>query len=971
MLFRVARCHAANSNRCRSFFTIMVGAPLHLPEALRPESPIMTETKARKPSIFISYSHDDKKWKNRLVKHLGISEQQGLLELWDDSRIRAGAKWYEAIMKAIDAGSIAILLVSSNSLTTDFILSEEAPRLLKRRDAGELRVFPIIVEPCDWEAVEWLKQMHLRPRDAKPLSGGNKYRRDKELTAIAKEIRLLLDDQPDYASSKPELANHAPEKISINRLPVTGRDLFGREQELKRLDEAWADAGTNVLSFVAWGGVGKSALVGHWLAHIAQQNYRGARRVYGWSFYSQGTTDRAVSADQFIEAALVFFGDTDPNRGSPWDKGERLGRLVGAQRSLLILDGLEPLQYPPGPEEGRLKDQSLQALLRQLAAYNEGLCIISTRVAITDLGPFEGHTATRIDLEHLSPHAGAQVLRAQGVKGSEAELEQVSTDFGGHSLALTLLGSYLSDVYQGDVTRSREVKGLEEDEKHGRHAQKVMASYEKWFGEGPELAVLRMLGLFNRPADKDAIAALRAAPAIPGLTDTVQGLTGPQWQRVLSRLRRAKLLAKPGPTQPGTLDTHPLVREHFGQQLKRTHPDAWREGNKRLYEHLKQTAKPLPDTLEEMAPLYAAVAHACEAGLHQEAWKEVYLERICRRDSYFNTRILGAYSADLALLLGFFELPWHQPISILKEGTKALALSTAGYDLKALGRLAEATQPMKASLASYVSHEQWESAAVAMSNLSQLYLTIGDLSQALTYAQDGVEMANKSENAGRKAINKSTQATVLHYAGRFQESEAIFLEAEEGQKKAYPQFQFLYSLRGARYCDLLLDQGKYSEVQTRSTVTLEVARLNKQLLDIALDYLSLGRAYGLQAQIEGTGDFNSAIKHLNQAVDVLRQAGMLEYLPLGLVARAESQRVRSEFDRARADLEEAMDIAERRGMGLHEADCYLQYARLYLAQGEKEKARESWARAREMVERMGYHRRDRDVEEIEELLKEE
>jgi tetratricopeptide (TPR) repeat protein len=349
----------------------------------------------------------------------------------------------------------------------------------------------------------------------------------------------------------------------------------------------------------------------------------------------------------------------------------------------------------------------------------------------------------------------------------------------------------------------------------------------------------------------------------------------------------------------------------------------------------------------------------------------VYLERICRRNQYFNIKSLGAYSTDLALLSGFFELPWHQPISTLREDTKALALNLAGTYLGALGRLVEAAQPTKAALASCISQKEWRDAGLDMINLSEIYLAIGDLSQAMSYAQRSVEMSNKSSDVLLKVFSKSTQATVLHYGGRFQESETAFLEAEEFQKKSQRQFQFLYSVRGFRYCDLQLDQGKYLEVQIRATITLEIVRSYNWLLDMALDYLSLGRAYWLQAQQEGTGDFSRAVEHLHQAVSGLRQAGTLFHIPRGLLARAELRRVRGEFNQARADLDEALDIATRGGMGLHEADCYLEYARLYLAQGEKEKARESWARARERVERMGYHRRDRDVGEIEELLKEE
>ena len=108
------------------------------------------------------------------------------------------------------------------------------------------------------------------------------------------------------------------------------------------------------MSLVAWGGVGKSALVNGWLNRLAADNYRGATHVYGWSFYSQGAReDSQTSADQFIAAALKWFGDPDPTQGSPWDKGERLAALIKQSRTLLILDGLEPLQAPPPIETGR------------------------------------------------------------------------------------------------------------------------------------------------------------------------------------------------------------------------------------------------------------------------------------------------------------------------------------------------------------------------------------------------------------------------------------------------------------------------------------------------------------------------------------------------------------------------------------------------------------------------------------------
>ena len=116
--------------------------------------------------------------------------------------------------------------------------------------------------------------------------------------------------------------------------------------------------------------------------------------------------------------------------------------------------------------------------------------------------------------------AGEKLLRALEVKGPELELRSASEEFGGHCLALTLLGSYLSDAYDGEIRRREEVAcRLAHDVRQGAHARKVMNSYQSWFGEGPELSVLLLLGLFDRPADEEAIGALLKPPAIPGLTE--------------------------------------------------------------------------------------------------------------------------------------------------------------------------------------------------------------------------------------------------------------------------------------------------------------------------------------------------------------------------------------------------------------------------------------------------------------------
>jgi serine/threonine protein kinase len=84
-------------------------------------------------------------------------------------------------------------------------------------------------------------------------------------------------------------ARLAPEKISVARLPVTGSDVFGRDEDIALLDRAWANKDVNVVTIVAWAGVGKSTLVNHWLRGMATEHYRSAELIFGWSFYRQGS----------------------------------------------------------------------------------------------------------------------------------------------------------------------------------------------------------------------------------------------------------------------------------------------------------------------------------------------------------------------------------------------------------------------------------------------------------------------------------------------------------------------------------------------------------------------------------------------------------------------------------------------------------------------------------------------------------
>jgi hypothetical protein len=129
---------------------------------------------------------------------------------------------------------------------------------------------------------------------------------------ITREGLHKMPPAASRAGTRTPPARRAPKKISVARLPVTGSDVFGREEDIAFLDAAWGNPQTNVVTIVAWSGVGKSTLVNHWLGRMAAEHYRFAQLVFGWSFYRQGTTGGSSSAEEFLHAALTWFGDPNP-----------------------------------------------------------------------------------------------------------------------------------------------------------------------------------------------------------------------------------------------------------------------------------------------------------------------------------------------------------------------------------------------------------------------------------------------------------------------------------------------------------------------------------------------------------------------------------------------------------------------------------------------------------------------------------
>ncbi len=923
--------------------------------------------------IFISYSHKDEEWKDRLLPHLRMLEKADLgITVWDDRKIDIGDKWYPEIEEAMRKAAFAICLISANYLSSDFIVKEKVPFLLERHKKEGMFIFPILISPCVWRIFSWISETQMLPRDRKSIEEDYPEKYNGIFKQIPEKM-LEIINTPDYEVPAPTAKWAQPEKEDISRLPKTEYELFGRKKELELLEEAWQSDQTNIISFVAWGGVGKSTLINKWVERMQADNFRDAKKVFAWSFYSQGTNELVTSADLFINEALIWFEDENPAEGSPWEKGKRLAKLLRQDKTLLLLDGLEPLQSSFDFEKGKIKDAALSVLVSELAKENNGLCVITTREEVPEILHYPS-SVSQLSLDPISDEAGRALLRVRGIQGTDAELEGVTRSFGKHALAINLLAEYLRGIKGHPAQKAHDIPDLDISDEKGRHPRRVMEAFAARFGEGSELELLRIFGLFNRPADKAAIDAVVKDEPIPGLTEYLHKLSEGEWLGLLQKLRRAKLIAPESHHRPDTLDCHPLIREHFGEKLLTDNPKAWKEANSRLYEYFKNLPeKELPETLEEMEPLFMAVNYGCQARHYREALDDVYWKRILRKQEFFSYTRLSAFGADLAALSGFTLKLWELPVKELALSDQSFVMAAVALCLRRLGKLDKAIAAMDASLRFASKESKWQKSEKLASDLGppevagdlgQIYCVQGHFAKAIKYAKDATELAGMAENKDILVGALTKLAIFKYYSGKQKEALSLFQRAEKLQKENKPEYPLLESTRGFRYCEFLLDQGRYKEVIRRAHKTLEWADKKKYPLACARDILTLGKAYLLEAMEDKTQDFGVAERRLDQAIESLRKTKDQDSIARGLLACTVLFRVLNDLSKAWSHLEEVREIAELGSMRLHLADYHLEACRLSLAQTKPEKASQHFQKAKAMIDEIGYHRRDSDLEKL-------
>lgn len=144
------------------------------------------------PRAFISYSHNDQEYLDRLMVHLKPLIKKGVIDIWSDNKIKTGDQWKAEIEEALNNASISILLISADFMASDFIVDNELPPLLAKAEVDGTKILPLILSPCRFSREPSLNRFQAANSPSEPLSSLSFAEKEVIFDKLASDIEASL-----------------------------------------------------------------------------------------------------------------------------------------------------------------------------------------------------------------------------------------------------------------------------------------------------------------------------------------------------------------------------------------------------------------------------------------------------------------------------------------------------------------------------------------------------------------------------------------------------------------------------------------------------------------------------------------------------------------------------------------------------------------------------------------------------------
>ena len=651
-----------------------------------------------------------------------------------------------------------------------------------------------------------------------------------EYEEFEKEIRMKLDRRNRGRLRRPR-------QIFNNNLPATGGKLLGRENELAALFEAWNQCKTNVLQITGLGGVGKSSLVNEWLSRMDSENYWGAERVFAWSFHCGfGSGSSGSSSEVFFSRALTLLGDAEGARDDPENQVVRLVQLIRKNRTLLVLDGVQNLQYSYGPNFGQFQDPAFSLLLRELEMENPGLCVLTSRLKNADLEAIGASRAAAIDLEGLDDDAAGNLLRSYEVRGEPSQFAHALRQHEGLPLSLCLLGRHLDLVHDGNLAHYMEPGPLFEECGESERAANLAREYLGRLPLDGQRKFFHLLSLFKRPVKLRELHRVCRYRRIDNLTSDILSLTSQQLRYGIFALEKAGFVRVLRERHDMTLELTKFAEETIALDLKWNLPELWKAGNRMLFERFREKKSNSRPSRRDREVLYRAVMYGARA----ESWDEafaLYFEQI--RERRFFLPSSSSFYLDQACLRTFFPDPWSRVVAgMSSEESKFDLQFCAAVNLANLGDIDQAIDSSLICVKWFLAQRKWAKAVSSACLLLSMFLASGRLPEASRWAKRIRRKLCLGSDPVTRACADMLAANLLFLRGKVEKAGELFRRADLVITAANPQTEVNVPIASYYFCRYLLETGSGARVAGAHTEDVCLER-NQFLADLDGQHIQL------------------------------------------------------------------------------------------------------------------------------------
>jgi tetratricopeptide (TPR) repeat protein len=791
-----------------------------------------------------------------------------------------------------------------------------------------------------------------------------------EETGRSQVAPLLLPRPPD-----PHFAHPYPMQVNFT----------GRVREREMLTQWVVGDDHPVLAMVAMGGMGKSAVTWAWVqrdllgetlpgstdedpqdvAHCRVPDEARFEGVLWWSFY-----ERDASCEAFLNSALAYVssGQVDPAAiPSAYEKMTALLTLLQQKRFLIVLDGLErqlrayssmgaAYQGDEVTEDAREDYRSCTDLLaarffRDIASLPmKSRVLVTSRLFPRELDDLAG--CRREDLQSMDPDDAVRFFRAQGIRGTRAEMQAACEPYGYLPLALRLLaGRIVKDKRDpGDIRVAKrypvaaDLKGKEE-----HHILEVAYSALR----KTDRSLLSCIAAFRGPVTYDGVLAISPYTREDRLDGSLDDL-----------IDRGLLFHH---SEENRYDLHPVVRRYAYDRL----------GDKKgVHTRLRDyfATIPAPDdesirSIEDLAPVIELYHHTVRAGGHDEAL-DLYRDRL-GKPLYYR---FGGYETCITLLSALFPEGEDRPPRLRYIDTEAWAMNGLANCYCRCGQPRRAARLYEESVRIDPVPPHPSEVSVSLENLAGAHLRLGELASSDRALRRSKTVFRLADDRLRHCEHAEAAAMLLAYTGAYAEAAAELDTALAGlEAEGQVQIQ----------CVVWSHRATLRLLEGNARAALDAARRARGLADktastwyphesefVQAEWL-LGASLVALAAERNDEHLAEAETHLTEAINRCRRVNMVDLEPDILLSWAKWHRLKGDAWQARRDAEEALEIADRCEYRLKQADVHNFLAQLDLDDDNKKGAIEHADIARERAWCQGpIHSYKPALDEAERLLKE-